>query len=301
MPEITAQHASNLFRNAPQKHIKVSHGQVAYRCIGEGPDVLFVHGWPVHSATFRKLLPMLTPHVTCHLIDLVGTGQSIFDEATELSIANHIKTVREVVARLALEDFAVVGHDSGGLISRHALAGDPRVRAWALINTELSQGLGWRFQQFIMSSKMPGFMKFFTWISAQHELRRNPFILGDCFHDRALIDGEFDAFFLQPIQNNEMLRWAAGVLLRSFDANDVHALGDLHAKIDVPVHLIWGEDDPFFPVEQAKQMVNTFQDAQITVIQDAKLFVHEEYPEQVAQAMLPTLLHKRDKTHHHAA
>ena len=35
----------------------------------------------------------------------------------------HIETVRRVVDRLGLNQVAVVGHDSGGLIARHALAG----------------------------------------------------------------------------------------------------------------------------------------------------------------------------------
>lgn len=37
---------------------------------------------------------------------------------------------------------AVVRHSSGGLIARHALTADPRVRAWGLIDTEQPWGRG---------------------------------------------------------------------------------------------------------------------------------------------------------------
>ena len=44
--------------------------------------MLFVHGWPVSGATFRRLLPHLTEHVTCHLLDLPGAGDSPDEAAT---------------------------------------------------------------------------------------------------------------------------------------------------------------------------------------------------------------------------
>ena len=68
--------ASDLFRRAPDRMIDVGAGQVAVRSVGSGPDVLFVHGWPVTGATYRTLLPYLAPHVRCHVVDLVGTVHS---------------------------------------------------------------------------------------------------------------------------------------------------------------------------------------------------------------------------------
>ena len=62
----------------PDRFLDVGAGEVAYRRVGTGPDVLFVHGWPVSGATFRTLLPHLADHVTCHVIDLPGAGSSRF-------------------------------------------------------------------------------------------------------------------------------------------------------------------------------------------------------------------------------
>ena len=138
---ISAAAASDLFRKAPDQFIDVGTGEVAYRRIGSGPDVLFVHGWPVSSATFRTLLPHLTDHVTCHLIDLPGAGSSKFAADQVLTIENHIHSVKRVLEALDLNDVAVVGHDSGGLIARHAVTGSPRLRALGLIDTEQSTGL----------------------------------------------------------------------------------------------------------------------------------------------------------------
>lgn len=289
MTPLTPAEATDAFRRDPDRFLDVGAGEVAYRRFGSGPDVLFVHGWPVSGATFRTLLPHLAEHVTCHVIDLPGAGSSRFDATTPITIDRHIETVRAVVDQLGLDAVAVVGHDSGGMIARHALAGDPRVRAWGLVDTEQPQGLAWRFRSFLLMKHVPGVAHVLGWLVGTRWARRNKFVLGDAFADKALLDGEFDELFLAPIHDIPARRDAAAKLLRSFDPAYVTALGDLHRRIDVPVQLVWGEKDPFFPLDWTKEMVATFADARLTVIAEAKLFVHEERPAEVAAALLPVL------------
>ncbi|MEQ1701875.1 MAG: alpha/beta hydrolase [Ilumatobacteraceae bacterium] len=288
---LTAAAASDLFRREPDRFLDIGpgRGQAAYRRVGTGPDVLFVHGWPVNSATFRLLLPHLVDHVTCHLVDLPGAGASKFSADTDLSIANHIHSVRRVIDLLELDSVAVVGHDSGGMISRHAVAGDPRLRALGLIDTEQSTGLSWRFKMFLGGRNLPGFGSTLGWLAGKPRLRRNGFVLGDAFADRSLLDGEFDEFFLRRLHTDRGYLTANIRLLRSFDKRFVTELAGLHAKIDVPVALVWGEEDKFFPVDWARQMVDSFANAHLTVIPNAGLFSHEERPAEVAAALLPTL------------
>lgn len=137
----------------------------------------------------------------------------------------------------------MIGHDSGGLIARHALAGDPRVRAWGLVNTEPSSGVSWRFKAFLVPRGLPGFGRALGWVAGKPTLRRNGFVLGDAFADPSLL----------------------------------------------PVELVWGDQDPFFPLPNAEEMVATFPNAHLTVIEGAGLFSHEERPREVAEALLPVL------------
>lgn len=290
MSTFSATEASELFRREPDRFLDVGAGEVAYRRVGSGPDVLFVHGWPVSGATFRTLLPHLVDHVTCHVIDLPGAGSSRFDAATTtLTLDQHIISVRRVVELLDLDNVAVVGHDSGGMIARHALAENPRVRAMGLLNTEQTAGMSWRFRSLVAGRHIPGYGALLSWVAGKPRLRRNRFVLGDAFADSSLLDGEFDEFFLRPINQIPERRAAAIKLLRSFDPGHVRALGDLHRRITVPVRLVWGDQDPFFPVAWAKEMVPTFPDATLEVIEGAGLFCHEERPAEVAAALLPVL------------
>ena len=293
MTTLTTAGAADLFRREPDRFLDVGAGEVAYRRVGSGPDVLFVHGWPVSGATFRTLLPHLAEHVTCHVIDLPGAGSSRFTADTTITVDTHIQSVRRVLDVLELNDVAVVGHDSGGMIARHAVAGDTRLRAMGLINTEQPHGLSWRFKSFIAIRHLPGVGGALGWVCGQRRLRRNPLVFGAAFADASLLDGEFDEFFLKPLHDLPARRDAAVRLLRSFDVQHVRDLAAVHGRIGVPVQLVWGEKDPFFPLAWAKEMVGTFADARLTVVEGAGLFSHEERPAEVAAALLPTLVAPR--------
>ncbi len=290
MSDFTVVQAGSFFRARPDRLIDVGEGQVAVRSIGEGPDVLFVHGWPVSGATFRSLLPFFVPHFRCHIIDLVGAGDSRFDRTARIDVATHAAAVRRVVDTLALDDVGVVGHDSGGLIARSALAGDPRVRSWGLIDTEQPQGAHWRLSLLFATRHLPAFERLLTTALNIKLLRRNRFVLGDAFHDRNLLDGDFAQFFLRPLKDDADLRWAFGQFPRNFDFSAFDALAGLHSRINVPVQLVWGADDPYFPVAWTRAMMSGFRgEVRLHEVRRGKLFVHEEFPEEVAAALTPTL------------
>jgi pimeloyl-ACP methyl ester carboxylesterase len=280
--------ATDLFRQAPHRFIDVGAGEVAVRTIGMGPDVLFVHGWPVSGATFRLLLPHLVDHVTCHLIDLPSAGDSRFDASTPLSIHQHVTTIRRVIDEVVEGEVAVVGHDSGGLMARHAAADNPKVRAMGLIDTE-DPDVSALFRAFVTAGRLPGFGAGLRWAIGRPRIRRSPLVLGGSFVDRSLLDGEFDELFLAPLRNEPARLDAAMKVLRSFDMSMVTELASVHARIPVPVQLVWGEADPFFPVDRARKMVGQFPQAQLAVVPGAALFSHEERPAEVAAALLPTL------------
>ena len=286
---LTSAEATDMFREPPDRYLDVGAGEAAYRRVGTGPDVLFVHGWPVSGATWRKLLPHLVDHVTCHVIDLPSAGSSRYDASTPLSIGQHIESVKGVVDILDLDEVAVVGHNSGGLIARHAMVGDERLRSMGLINTEPADP-SWRFRSFVAASRLPGLTAGLGWAAGRRRVRRMRLVFGDAFVDRSLLDGEFAEFFFEPLHNDSGYRSASAKVLKSFEMRYVTELTDIHAQIDVPVKLVWGDQDPFFPLDRAQAMVSEFPDATIDVIENIGLFSHEEAPIDVARSLLSTIV-----------
>ncbi len=289
MTHITATDSVELFRAAPHDYIPVSTGEVAYRRVGSGPDVLCIHGWPLSGATYRKVLPAMAEHVTCHVIDLPGSGSSRFDAETNFTLATHVDAVRSVVDHLDITSLGVVGQDSGGLLARHALAGDSRMRAFGLVDTEQPQGIGWRLRLLLLSAKLPGAGTVLGGLAGNHSLRRNGLAFGNVFADRDLLDGEFDEFFLQPLATNPEVRKASTTFARNFDLGYVTGLSELHEKITEPTVIVFGSEDAYFPRRWNEEMVSQFANARLEVVDGAGLLSHEERPGPVADALLSVL------------
>lgn len=113
---------------------------------------------------------------------------------------------------------------------------------------------------------------------------------GGCFYDLNLLNGEFHTLFIAPLIRSARQRAGQRYRLRGIDWALADSLAQGHAQILAPVLLIWGEDDPVFPVARAREMIPQFADCRgLTVVPRAKLFVHEEQPERVAHACLEFL------------
>jgi pimeloyl-ACP methyl ester carboxylesterase len=102
---------------------------------GEGPPLLLVHGWPENWYAWRFLMPELAKEYTVIAVDQRGIGLSEktpggYDAAT---LADDLAAL---MTELGHQRFAVVGHDTGYIIS-YALAADHRDRVDRLAVAEI--------------------------------------------------------------------------------------------------------------------------------------------------------------------
>ncbi len=261
-------------------HLDVGSARLAYRRTGTGPDVVLIHGWPLHGETFRAIVPRLASQFTCHVLDLPGTGASEWTESTPITLRAHAAAVVRAIEALGLTRVAFVAHDSGGAVARLAAA-ELGARCFGLVlgNTEIPGYRPPALSAFVTLAKLPGGLRLLPLILRSRRLRRSSLGLGGCFHDRRLIDGEFATLFVEPLLTSP--RAAAGqlALVRQFDWSVIDDMAATHAKITAPVLLIWGVDDPWFPLARARRMVDQFPGgAELVEMPDGKLFIHEERP-----------------------
>lgn len=279
------------FAAPPADYLDVGHSRLAYRRVGSGPDLLFVHGWPLHAGTFRKILPALAQRHTCHLIDLPGAGFTRVTAESPIDMRSHSDTLERAIAEIGLDRYAMIAHDSGGLFARTVAArhGD-RVRALVLGNTEVPRHHSWLIHALVRGLETPAGRAAMMLMMRTRWLRRSAIGFGGCFSDLDLLDGEFHELFVEPSLSDERVAALQLRLAEGFDFSTVDELEDLHRAITAPVLLIWGADDPFFPLDKARQMPSQFPGgAELEVLRPGKLLVHEEQPERFAQLTMQFL------------
>lgn len=82
------------------------------KSIGQGPDLVLVHGWSMHSGVWKPLVDLLAEHFRCHLVDLPGHGQSDWHEGDfELS------TLLAKLAEALPEKAIWMGWSLGGMVA----------------------------------------------------------------------------------------------------------------------------------------------------------------------------------------
>jgi pimeloyl-ACP methyl ester carboxylesterase len=102
---------------------------------GDGPPLLLVHGWPENWYAWRHVMPQLAEDYTVIAVDQRGIGRT---EGTEegYDAGTLADDMAALMTALGHERFAVVGHDTGAVVS-YALAADHRDRVERLAFAEI--------------------------------------------------------------------------------------------------------------------------------------------------------------------
>jgi haloalkane dehalogenase len=276
---------------SPHRMLDLPGGRMASYRFGEGPPIVAVHGWPLHAATWRMLLPWLTPHFTVHLIDLPGTGHTQWNRRAGMS--TNVTAIHEAITALDLPRYALLAHNSGGAFARHVAADNPRVAALVMSGTEIPKHHPWQLSMYLMAAKVPAGDRLLGRLMQVGMIRRSALGLGGCFTDPSYGDGAFNDLFVRPLVRPDVMR-RQGQLLRDFDLRAIDALADVHARIRAPTLCVWGDRDPFFPIEKARAMLPQFAgEATLVAVSGGRLFVHEDHAETYASHVVSFL-----KRHH---
>jgi len=272
--------------SVPDSFLELPGGRVATWRFGSGPDLIAVHGWPLHAATWRTLLPALSQRFTLHLLDLPGSGRTEWPGPVDFQVCAEV--VHHFIDSLGTRRYAVLAHDSGAAIARVACAGDERLAAMVLGNTEIPGHHSPLLMAYVVAARL-GLAGALLKTVLGGPLRTTVLGVGSLFTDPAYADGEFGELFLAPLADPRV-RANQMKLLRSVDFDLVDALAEVHRRIHAPTLCIWGPDDPFFPVAKARAMLPQFAGAaELVEIPGARLFAHEDHPEEFLAHALPFL------------
>ena len=137
------EHTHTQLRDAPLQTMTIDGLQIAYRLVNRtllksAPTLLFLHGWPLNSLTYEKVINRISHKFTCIAVDLPGLGATPWHETLDLTPEGQSTFLLKMMEALNISSYAVYGNDSGGMIARHLAAKAPRnVTHLMLSNTEI--------------------------------------------------------------------------------------------------------------------------------------------------------------------
>jgi pimeloyl-ACP methyl ester carboxylesterase len=268
------------------------------------PAVILLHGFPESHRSWREITPRLEDRFYLIMPDQRGFGGS--DRPQEVESYKTELLVDDIFAladALAIERFALVGHDWGGAVAwSAALRNDPRLSRLAIINAPhpvvfqkslIGNADQRAASQYITAFRVPGFEKlveksgydwFFDRTFGGHvDLAKIP----------AAEKQQYIADWSQPGAFNAMLNWYRAAKVMVPPPGLTVPLPDwllgAFPKVRVPTLVIWGmKDSALLPV-QLDGLDALVEDLTIVRIGEAGHFAPWEAPDAVAGALRPFL------------
>ena len=267
--------------------------------------VLLIHGFGANTNHWRFNQPVLAEHVPTYAIDLLGFGRSDQPQArlneepaTEKTIQYCFDLWAQQVAdfchNVIDRPVVLVGNSIGGVVALRAaqllekehckevvlidcaqrlmddkqLATQPAWMAWIrpLLKTLVSQR--WLSTALFRNAARPALIRS---------------VLKQAYPSGNNVDDELVSLLLSPSQ-----RPGAAEAFRGFiNLFDDHLAPDLLQNLSIPVHMIWGEADPWEPVQEAKEWKQKYDCVHsLLVIPHAGHCPHDESPQSVNKQLL---------------
>jgi len=253
-----------------KRRFRSSGGELAYVDEGEGPAVVLLHGFPTSSHIWRAFVPSLAARHRVIAPDLLGYGDSEKPPEAALGITAQAGYVQELLEDLEVEGFAAVGHDVGGGVAQ-LIALDAGARALVLMDSIAFDV--WPIEGVRMLQATPAEQESTVFV---RDLVALTLDLGIAHKDRFTED--LTKSFVAPFGEDP------GAFFRAARAIDGGGLagreGDL-AALDIPVFLLWGEEDPFLLTEVADRLGELLPGSTLALLPGCSHFIGEEAPETI--------------------
>lgn len=244
----------------------------AYSVEGEGPPLFLIHGIGAARNTWRKALPILTPHFTVVTYDLRGHGESPMPQQP-FGLDELVADLEAVRERTGFEQAHFAGHSLGGMISpAYARAFPDRVLSLGLLSTAA-------FRTEDDSAKVKGVVQ-------DMRAQSVPEILAT-LASRWFTDA-FIAASPEVVQGrmDQVVGTDAEIFLNVFDIYASTEMAPWLHEIAAPALVLTGENDGGCPPRLNEQITRAMPSAALVVLPEVKHSIMLECGDVVAQHML---------------
>jgi pimeloyl-ACP methyl ester carboxylesterase len=274
--------------------------RIRYTAVGSGSPLILIHGFGAALGHWRKNIPVLAAagyHVFA--LDLLGFGGSekpLLDYNLEL----WEELLKDFWTEQVQQPAVFAGNSIGGLLCLMVMAHHPEIAAGGVL-LNCAGGLNHRpeelnlplrfimgtFTKLVSSDAIGPFL--FSRIRQKSRLRRT---LLQVYRDRQAVTDELIDLIYQPSCDPGAQKVFASILT----APPGPSPNELLPLIKSPLLVLWGEADPWTPIEGAKiyqdlamQAVEAGRSVQFASIPNAGHCPHDECPDKVNQLMVDWL------------
>ena len=258
----------------PDRYATVEEHHVRYWQEGAGPAIVLVHGLANSVITWRKNVEALSRNSRVIALDLPGHGLSDMPKV-RFGLPEGAAFVASFLDEIGVDRAHLVGNSMGGAVALElALARPERTASLTLAD---SAGLGREISLVLRLGSLP----------LLGEYARRPTLKGVrnlvrwLVHDPNLVDEDE-----LPLRLSYLKREGSAQALLRFLRTGVGLFGQRPAtrrdavlpSVSVPTLIVWGAQDPLFPVRQAERAAHAIPGATLEVFDRCGHWPQYEHP-----------------------
>lgn len=227
--------------------VSILAGDVAWGSAGSGPPLVLAHGWPWSSYSWHRVIPTLAERFSVHWYDMPGYGRSEkrAEQRTGLDVQGEVFAL--MLKHWGFERPRVVAHDFGGAatLRAHLLHGCEFER-YVLMNVVAMRPWGSDFFDHVGRH-----VDAFTGLPPHiHEAVVRAYITGALMSDIGADD--YEALVTPWLTDKGRVSF-----YRQFAQADEKYTAEVEpifGEIRCPVKIVWGEDDPWIPLDRGRAL-----------------------------------------------
>lgn len=233
--------------------------KVYVETLGEGPDLVLLHGWAMHSGIWSSVRNQLAQHFRLHLMDLPGHGAS---PTPWIHGSDTLNNMSEMIMDSLPECSIICGWSLGGQVAM-----------------KLALDIPERINKLILISTTPSFIQHEDWIWAMEEATLKLFIKNLNQDYTSTLNRFFTLQISGDINTLLLLRQLRKYVFREGmpDKNGLEIgmqillTTDLRRSIkniNQPVTVVHGECDVIVPPNAARWLDENLQDSRLVMLPD---------------------------------
>ncbi|KAL1340141.1 hypothetical protein HN51_028463 [Arachis hypogaea] len=273
----------------------------------EYPPLLLVHGFGASIPHWRRNIKTLSQNYTVYAIDLLGFGASDKPPGFSYTMETWAELILDFLEEVIKKPTVLIGNSVGSLACVIAASDSSQKLVRGIVLLNCAGGMNnkaivddWRIKLVLPLLWLVDFLLKQKGIASaifervkQRENLKN--ILSSVYGDKESVDEELVEIIREPANDEGALDAFVSIVTGPPGPNPVQ----LMPKISVPVLLLWGNEDPFTPLDGPvgkyfSSLASEKENVKLCVLEGVGHCPHDDRPELVHEKLLPWLANLSD-------
>ena len=257
---------------------------INYEDQGQGQPLILLHGYGASTYSWRHVSPYFSKSYRVIAIDLKGFGLSDKPVDSDYSVLEQSRMVYEFIRVHCLENVVLAGNSLGGAVSlltylMQSDQGTHHISKLILIDTASYQQ---DLPLYISILRVPIINELSLCLTSSNFKSR--MTLRKAFFDHSKITEQmvatYGAYLSLPGASQALIKTAKQMI-----PSNLEEISERYKSIDIPVLLIWGENDEIVPLEVGRKLAGHIPNSKLVVVPNCGHIPQEECPNQAIEAM----------------